>query len=43
MQNIMGLKAHNLITIPLDIPHIAVQSVNRNERSDLMITVETHR
>ena len=41
MLNIMGLKSRNLITVPLDIPQVAVLSVNRNERSDMMVTVES--
>lgn len=39
MLNIMGLKSRNLITVPLDIPHVAVLSVHRNERRDMLITV----
>ena len=39
MLNILGLKAHNLITVPLDIPNVTVLSVNQNERRDVVITV----
>jgi transposase len=41
MLNIIGLKSRNLITVPLDIPNVAVLSGNQNERRDLMITVES--
>jgi len=41
MLNILGLKSRNLITVPLDIPNVTVISVNRNERSDVVITVES--
>jgi len=39
MLNILGLKSRNLITVPLDIPDVAVLSVNQNERRDVVITV----
>lgn len=37
----MGLKASNLITVPLDIPDVAVQSVYLNKGSEVIITVES--
>ena len=39
MLNILGLKSRNLVTVPLDIPHVTVLSVNQNERRDGVITV----
>ena len=41
MLNILGLKSRNLITVPLGIPNVAVLSVNQNEPSDMIITVES--
>ncbi len=41
MLNILGLKSRNLITVPLDLPDVAVLSVSQNERRDVVITVES--
>ena len=34
MLNIMGLKSHSMISLPLDIPDVDVSSVHLNERDD---------
>lgn len=41
MLNIMGLKSRDMISLPLDIPHVDVLSVEMNERGDYIITVES--
>lgn len=41
MLNLLGLKSRNLISVPLDIPDVAVLSVNQNERREVVITVES--
>lgn len=41
MLNIMGLKSRATISLPLDIPHVDVLSVEMNEQGDYIITVES--
>lgn len=41
MLNIMGLKSHATISLPLDIAHVDVLSVEMNEHGDYIITVES--
>ena len=43
MSNHQGLKSRNLLTFPLDIPGVEVISVEINERSDYIVTVESMR
>jgi transposase len=39
--DIMDLKSRNLISLPLDIPNVAVLSVSLNKHGDYIITVES--
>jgi transposase len=41
MLNIMGSKSRATISLPLDIPHVDVLSVEMNEQGDYIITVES--
>ena len=41
MQNLQGHKSNDMITLPLDIPDVAVLSVRQDQRGDYIITVES--
>ena len=41
MPNHQGLKSKNLITLPLDIPDVAILNVGVNEHGDYIVTVES--
>lgn len=41
MLNLQGHKSNDMISLPLDIPNIAVVKVNQNQQGDYIITVES--
>lgn len=41
MLNNIGLKSHNIISLPLDIPGVSVSSAHLNKYGDYIITVES--